>query len=668
MTSALSRAFAVRSKLYLAGAQLGFFPEVKDADFLCKSGTSSIHVSQIPLSKRDEIYRGLKRVIDVCKQLPAGMKSDLTQAALFRIAAFSESSQSLITSKKSIEALESFHSPYIDASKNVLENTLGTERAAIAEAFLSIARSRVTSATGQGEDIIAADSALQSSIQAASNVDDLQYLTTESNYIDDSSRRQLVESLSALLPNALALARAHSLSLLVSKLCGKSADSVTNQKKVHSIIPTSSNGIEAPTQGEINEKEVKPSLQQLHLQVVLNASDVADLVITGTVNGKNTDTFNETVQDTRFVLSRTALIRASARRNYASVLLLEAVEALTGEFILSRPSGLIEKEAETQRDAAKTEFGSQALAMSLTTQAQTQITSALELVDNSLIRLKELNANLKSNDNISISSDTKKHAWTNLVIDLRLMRSELTCAAAELGLITGLFSIWQQPISDSKNVVLFPLADDLADAVGPVVKVVSAAAESSLKQTEEIETLLKSGVTFADHGRFRGVSQPLTTIGLLQFVAGKAVTGEGLFRSAIDHLTEEASRESSSIQNASSSVAAQTRFGIEGDVVLWQSRLSVTQQAQAASTLHVYGALLKQWEKRESEAKLVTTLSESLFISASKPLGINLPKRALFGEKDTRRDFLTSRLFSSALTLIHVGSIGGVFLLDWGRI
>ena len=668
MSSALSRAFAVRSKLYLAGAQLGFFPEVKDADIFCKSGTSSIHVSQVPLSKRDEMYRGLKRVIDVCKQLPGGMKSDLTQAALFRIAAFSESSQSLKTFKKSIEALESFHSPYIDASKNVLENTLGTERAAIAEAFLSIARSRVTSATGQGEDIIAADSALQSSIQAASNVDDLQYLTTESNYIDDSSRRQLVESLSALLPNALALARAHSLSLLVSKLCGKSADSVTNQTKVPSIIPTSSNRIEAPTQGEINEKEVQPSLQQLHLQVVLNASDVADLVITGTVNGKNTDAFNETVHDTRFVLSRTALIRASARRNYASVLLLEAVEALTGEFILSRPSGLIEKEAETQRDAAKNEFGSQALAMSLSTQAQAQITSALELVDNALIRLKEFNANLKIKDNISTSSDTKKNAWTNLVIDLRLMRSELTCAAAELGLITGLFSIWQQPISDSKNVVLFPLADDLADAVGPVLKVVSAAAESSLKQTEEIETLLKSGVTFADHGRFRGVSQSLTTIGLLQFVAGKAVTGEGLFRSAIDHLSEEAARESSSIQNASSSVAAQTRFGIEGDVFLWQSRLSVTQQAQAASTLHVYGALLKQWEKRESEAKLMMTLSESLFISASKPLGINLSKRALFSEKDTRRDFLTSRLFSSALTLIHAGSISGIFLLDWGRI
>lgn len=662
--TALARAFAARSKLFLARSQLSFFPELKEADKLASAGTSPVFVSRsIPFAKRDEIHKGLKRVVDVCRQLPGGANSDLTQAALFRTAALSESSQTLADTRSAIEAIETFHSPFaIDGSTNLLENTLGTERAAIAEAFLAAARVKVLNATGAGEDIQSADKSLQCSIRAASNVEDLQYLATEGGFIDDSSREQLVQSLSALLPNALALSRAHSLSVIVSKLCGKSADSATKPKKISPEVLASSAGIEAVSHGNPSEKTPTPSLQQLHLQVALNASDVADLVITGTVNGRTTETFNETVQDTRFVLSRTALVRAMARRNFASVLLLEASEALTGESILIRPTGDTEREAEVQRDAAKSEYGAQSLAMSLTTQAQTQITSALELVDNALVRLKDLNLSLRGNESKSVSDEVNNNSWSNLVIDLRLMRAELTSAAAELGLVTALFSIWQQPIQDPKNAVLFPLADDLADAIGPVLKTVSAAAESALKQTEEIETLLKSGASSADHGLFLGVAQPLSTIALLQFVAGKAVTGEGLFRSAIDRFSE-ASQESSPV---SARTAASS--GIEASVALWQSRLSVTQQAQAASTLHVYGALLKQWEKRESEAKQVSLLSESLFSSASKPLGISFPKTVLFGGNDARREFISSRIFASALTLIHTGSSSGVFLIDWARI
>lgn len=663
-TTALARAFAARSKLFLSGTQLAFFPEIKEADKFVSSGLSPSYVSRcVPFAKRDELHRGLKRVVDVCKQLPGGSSSDLSQAALFRTVAMSESSQGLAATRSAIDALETFHSPFnIDGANNILDNTLGTERAAIAEAFLAAARAKVIYANGTGKDIQTADNSLQCSIKAASNIEDLQYLASEGGFIDDSSREQLVQSLSALLPNALALARAHSLSVIVSKLRGKSADSATKPKNIQSEVESSSAGSGAVSLGQSSEKTPSPSLQQLHLQVVFNACDVADLVITGTVNGRTTELFNATVQDTRFVLSRTALVRAMARRNYASVLLLEASEAFTGELILIQSSGKIEKEAETQRDAAKSEYGAQGLAMSLTTQAQAQITTALELVDNALVRLKDLNLSLSGNDLQTTSHEINKNSWTNLAIDLRLMRAELTSAAAELGLITALFSIWQQPTKDAKTAVLFPLTDELADAVGPVLKTVSAAAESALKQSEEVEALLKSGATAADHGQFLGVSQPLATIALLQFVAGKAVTGEGLFRAAIDRFSE-TSRELLPV-----AVTSTASSGIEGDVALWQSRLSVTQQAQAASTLHVYGALLKQWEKRESEAKKVTSFSESLFSSASKPLGMTFPKNAFFGGNDARRDFLSARIFASALTLLHAGSSSGMYLLDWGKI
>jgi hypothetical protein len=475
------------------------------------------------------------------------------------------------------------------------------------------------------------------------------------------------------------------------------------------------------------------------MQVVLNVCDAADLVVTGTMDVRSPSTIAETAHAVRFVHSRTALARAAARRNLASTLLLDAVGTLTGAPISAREPGQSAAERASAADAAAAAFGGAALSLSLISQAQANVTQALEQVNTALTRISDLSLSTKSpsspsrapasaltadgggagggaTGSVEAAAALSRPAWTHLLIDLRLMRADLASSAAELGLLTALFAVWQPLPAQSTAACaapLFPLSADLAEVAEPVLRTVSSAAEAALSEGELLEASRAAGAASSDHGfggagGGMGVAQPLALLAQLQLLGGKAVTAEGLLRAVIDKTSEAAQRVPSSPPRGagvsppvgtgagSATVVAGGGIDLASDVARWRAALLPQQLAQAASVLHLYGELLSQWDKREGEAVRVAALAAQLFRDAARPLGLAPPaqfavagtdasagagagagvgagesgagegKRS--GVVDRRLDFLAARIFSCALTTAHVGSVSGGLLLDWASV
>jgi trimeric autotransporter adhesin len=654
----------------------------------------------------------LERVADICRNLPGAGDGPYMQAALRSAASAAESCQDFARGRRAVSALEAIarRAAGGDAAGSALDSRTGFDRADIAESLLAAARHSVSAAAASSSssavDLEATLATLDLTLHAASNIDELAHVSAGDT-----------QALAALLPAALAHARAHALQLLVTRLRGK----VAMPGAEAAAAATGAGGAPSPAPpaaGDARDKPQRPhTLQEAHLQVVLNTCDAADLVIAGTVNASSVESMEATALATRYFHARTALIRATARRNIAACYLLDAVSALTEG-----------KKGSTTEDALR-EFGASATALSHMTAAHGHLMLALEQVNLATTRFRDLNATARtaaanaaheaeaqkggeeagegeaaaaaaaaaaaSAAAASASPTARNGAWRRVGWELRVQRADLTTATAEVGLLMALWSAWQgadSPLgvgaavssaasasasasasatpTTTKTSPLFPLTAEQNDSIAPVLRTVSTAAEAALREHEALEAAYATApaaerLATTDHGIDFGcgVARPLALIGLLQFMAGKAVTGEGVFRSALDRYA--------AIPSASLGSGGYSPSSLPQHAAKWAA-LPVWYGAHIAASLHAYSALLAQWDKREREsADLARHAAETLRgggAALGLPVPVPVPPAAAGAETTTdaakRSAFLATRTFATALMMAHVGSWGVLLPAD----
>lgn len=600
----------------------------------------------------------LERVADICKYMPGGAGSVMMQATIRRAAAQAESCQNFEGARSSVKSLSDIAMQSAGPDGSGVDQRSGFERADIGEALLAQGRLSLATATTEA-DLKAADDLLSLCQKSASNVDDIQHIHNSD-----------VEAMAALLPNALVLGRSHALQVITSRLLGKKE------------LPPSSIPEPPPSSSSsAHDKESKPArpptLQEGHLQVTLNTCDAADLVITGTINTTNDKTVACTIQATRYFHGRTAITRAFARRNLAAGYLLDAVAAMKGS-----SSGSTTSEA-------LTEYGSGSVGLSHITAAHGQLTAALEQVNLAVTRFRDMNeqATKETNeDGVKAPSPTSTNpAWRRLGWELRQQRADLTCLVAEVGLLMALWTAWNTvPVGGhaaaggtaaASEAPLFPLSSDQEELVAPVLRTVSAAAEAALREYEALAAAYASApaeeaVAMSDHGIDFGcgVARPLALIGVLQVMAAKFVTAEGVFRSVLEKYEGiSAKPTAAAVAAASREISASASQPVAGSLAhkasKWQP-LPFQYKAHIGSFLHSYSALLKQWDKREREAEEMNGHALTLLRSAGQPLNQVLPAAG----SDHRLEFLANRTFGTALTTMHIGSFACIVPADLAEI
>jgi hypothetical protein len=524
----------------------------------------------------------------------------------------------------------------------------GFQRSAAAEAALAWARLRLSSApagaagaAGAAQGLSDASSALQGCLSAARSIE------LELSACEGPAE---AHAAAALLPAALAHARASSLLLLVAYLEAQGAEAAAQAAEQHAALAENAcSSVEDVTRRCILRQGSSASAGGGAAEPL----PPSELLLGGVL------------------LGRAAAVRSCAHQNMAAVRLLAAAAALQ-EGSAAGSSG--------QQAAA-------ALALSLLTAAQGQLQLSLSAVQEELRRRELQEASSASAGSASASAT----ASSRLRWDLLSARCELTAALGELQLLTALATVWlpvvapagaaggaaAQAAASSSTTHLFPLSEQDASVIEPVVAAAWKLAHESLKDAELLEAAAAgSALALSDRGPDYGLgaARPLRLLALLHFVEAKAVTAEGLFRGALDKF---AALPVAGGSGGGSGGGAAGSSSLLDAAQRWQA-LPLPCSAQAGSTLHAYAALLGQWEKREGEAAQLSSAAQALLQGAAAAWRLQRPAPVHSSagpgpgsssssssspgpgssSSSSSRDFLASRLLAAALTTAHIGSWG----------
>ena len=338
------------------------------------------------------------------------------------------------------------------------------------------------------------------------------------------------------------------------------------------------------------------------------------MFITSTVDFSTAEKAKASAQAARYVHGRTAMIRGVARRNLAACYLFDAVQSLT-----QQGSG------STTSEALNT-FGSSDTALSHIAAAHEQLTAALEQINTAVIRYRDMNENARK-ESLPLPSAVS-NAWRRLGWDLRMQRADITALNADVGLLLALWTAWQgigtgNNVASASATSLFPLTSEQFESIAPVLKTVSTAAESALHEYEAIKTAYTNTskdeyLTLSDHGIDFGqnYNKILITVGLLQFISGKAVTAEGIFRT----VQENYERISIQHKNIPSHLKTTQLTSLEQHKQKWEN-FPIWYTNNISNYLYTYSTLLAQWDKREKESIIMRNYATDLSTTCIQSLG-----------------------------------------------
>jgi hypothetical protein len=271
--------------------------------------------------------------------------------------------------------------------------------------------------------------------------------------------------------------------------------------------------------------------------------------------------------------------------------------------------------------------------------------------------------------------------------DLELHAAHLQASLAEAALLSSLWAAWTEAhgaapaagkpdaetLHDSaaSPASLFFMSSEQQAAVSAPLKAAAEAAEASLRQFDALLRQPTDAGTApvmlrcADYGLDLGggIARPLRLLAVLQLLARKPVMSEGLLRSALDHLETDI-----------------TLRGPQGQPEHWPAaagpgryaRFPLLLQAAVGGTLHAYGQLLLQWERREEEGKRVLSTGAALLDRAAPFLGCRAgpvrpaldaapatTARTAGAVSPARLAFMRSSLLAAAAGTVHAGSVSG---------
>jgi len=433
----------------------------------------------------------------------------------------------------------------------------------------------------------------------------------------------------ALLPNALSHARANALHIFTTSLSGGT------------------------------EKEIEE-----HFSLVRNATSSSEDVLRRAFNSQaptGGESLSTSLQPSRYLHLRAITTLASANQNMAVARLLSALPHILAPMQEDRVGAAL-----SRLTSAREHLG----------EALVSLGSVLASIESALAsgggKAVKLGSEPTTNESLS------RGCWERLAWDVRRAKTEVRCFQSEVDLLTALGSVWLFPGGEDRELgkkvasptagappPLFPLSEADRTTALPVLRNVHKSVGECFKEYASFEA---QRARFCEAGIDAGLgkSRALRMLGLLSCIEGVSVTAEGAFRGVIDDYTSLLNSLLSI--NGKSGVSGASGItgncGVRESGTLWEGQ-PLLFQAHLASTLHAYGGILKQWEKREGEAKAIEEGALGLWKNCVSGWGIQSPGVATLLEGGGgARTFLAQRVLSAALCGPDIGSWGMGLSID----
>ncbi len=596
---------------------------------------------------------GLSRGFDIVAGLPDGSGSPLAHAALRLCASGSEGTLSFTTGAAFVDRAHALSQGSVRrapaaaaaALPSDFDTSGGFKRAAAAEASLAWARLALVGAAGSaGGGAAAAAAPLASSLAASAAIEE------ELRFVEGPGEATAAV---ALLPNALAHARANALRILVSALQHQGGSATSSAK-----------GDGAAAAAPVQRAEGPAACLALTLNACGSLEDIVRRALPPP----------SPASAPRYLHLRAQAVRASAHQNMASAHLLASADARAAAAA-----------------AAAATYSPASLAQSLLSAAHEQLEQALEVGEGALKGAEE---GLQAAAAVVASAGgsverSRMDVWRRLVWDLRAAKAEILISRGEVGLLTVLEMLWGASGSsgDARGEgPIFPLSVQDAKLAAPVILRVWEGAGASLKVYEALEAAgadsgggggggggsaaaaagsvggAAGAPLFCERGADFGVGagRALRLLGVLNCFEGKSVTAEGAFRAVLDRYAALGTEMRASGAWPAAPTTATAGPAAAADLALAWRDLPVPYQAHLAATLQPYGALLSQWDKREREAAGVQGAARALLSNAVGGWRGAASGTACLGDAAAGRkaEFLLQATHCAAITCASVGSWG----------
>jgi hypothetical protein len=480
----MSGTFLRRCEVSVASAQLRGIPECALLDKLAPRGLPlRSPAAPPPLPSRASARAAAERVLSITRNLPGGSTSAFSRAAMRRGVCAAETCYDTAWGAAALGELRGAEAARLRGgggggggsegaasraapAREDFDTAGGAARAFSAEVALAWARLALNGGGGGGGE---AAPTLRASLAASSAIEE------ELRFVNGPGD---AGAAAALLPAALAHARANALRILLSAF-----------------------GAEGGGGGE------PPPTPAALLNLVANACDSADDVAARALGGGGDAAAGA------YVPLRTALIRAGARQNVAAAHLLAAARLLRA--------------------------GEGARAQGELTLAHAQLRDALSLAGGVAARAGAQRGGGGGGGGDGGGGGGGggggSGAWGGLAGDAALAAAALAAAVAEAELLLALSVLWGAPGGAAAAGPLFPLSGVDRPLIAPVLTRVWEGASASLRAFEALEgegAALRSSDWGADAGL--GAARPLRLLGLLNSFEGRSVTAEGAFRAVLD--------------------------------------------------------------------------------------------------------------------------------------
>ena len=252
-------------------------------------------------------------------------------------------------------------------------------------------------------------------------------------------------------------------------------------------------------------------------------------------------------------------------------------------------------------------------------------------------------------------------AFQRLDADIAAATRDLHSALADVVTLSALSHAWNGRTHTSAGDAspLFPLSLADADALAPVLRSAAGHAQNALTAVEHGGG---SGAAWGDAGPdvALGIARPLAALALLQLLGGGAIAAEGLLATALTAPRDSIRLRSGSEMAALPPVQGAIAAGSESAAAAAARRLPALYRVAVAGHLHLRGALLRQWEKREAEGMREAGSADAALNDAAEQLGATfwcVARSDGSGDARDARQFLRRRAFVAALAAIPGGSV-----------
>lgn len=271
--------------------------------------------------------------------------------------------------------------------------------------------------------------------------------------------------------------------------------------------------------------------------------------------------------------------------------------------------------------------------------------------------------------------------------DSTAMMGQLHSVHSELLVLRGLWNAWSQLASSDESTIaigsdktkampkgsdtspVFPFPNKVLPDLNKAIEVAKEKAAAGYQLHSMLDNALAENPTDPSLKAFTrefeinyytGIERSLFSMALINHVEMKAVSAEGLYRGLLDDI--QAHTRSSGAQGLS--ILSKTH-----DYEHVWLNLPNIQSAAIGSVLSAYGALLRQWDKREREGEDLATLGRKLLSSASSShsglQSYSLQATSPVEDVDPRYIFIRDRTAAFALRAPFIGSWGSTISSDF---